>query len=139
MSAENEATVRRYVAEVYNQRQYGVIDEIFAPDFVLHDPDLPEAAPGPAGIRHIVELFVGGFPDLRVTLDEELSAGDRVVTRWTARGTHDGELMGLAPTGKRIEVTCIGIWRVTAGKIAEAWLVYDALGMMRQLGVAALR
>jgi predicted ester cyclase len=59
------------------------------------------------------------------------------VTRWTSRGTHEGELMGIAPTGKRIDVTAVGIWRVSEGKIAEAWLVFDALGMMQQLGVAS--
>ena len=137
MSAENEALVRRYVEEVYDQRKLGVVDEIFAADFALHDPDLPGAASGPEGIKRIVEAFLGGFPDLRVTLDDELSSGDKVVTRWTARGTHRGELMGIAPSGNRIEVTALGIWRVSGGKIAEAWLVFDALGMMRQLGVAS--
>jgi predicted ester cyclase len=60
-----------------------------------------------------------------------------VVTRWTSRGTHQGELMGIAPTGNRVEVTAVGIWRVADAKIAEAWLVFDALGMMQQLGVAS--
>lgn len=137
MSAENEALVRRYVEEVYDQRRLEVIEEIFAPDFILHDPDLPGGARGPEGIKRVVETFVGGFPDLQVTLDDELSSGDKVVTRWTSRGTHQGELMGIAPTGNRVEVTAVGIWRVADGKIAEAWLVFDALGMMQQLGVAS--
>jgi steroid delta-isomerase-like uncharacterized protein len=137
MSAENEALVRRYVQEVYDQRKLEVVDEIFAPEFTLHDPDLPGGARGPEGIKRIVKTFVDAFPDLQVTLDEELSSGDKVVTRWTSRGTHEGELMGIAPTGKRIDVTAVGIWRVSEGKIAEAWLVFDALGMMQQLGVAS--
>jgi steroid delta-isomerase-like uncharacterized protein len=138
MSAENEALVRRYVEEVYDQRKLDVIDEIFAPDFTLHDPDLPGGAGrAPEGIKRIVETFVEAFPDLQVSLDDELSSAEKVVTRWTSRGTHQGELMGIAPTGKRIEVTAVGIWRVSEGKISEAWLVFDALGMMQQLGVAS--
>jgi predicted ester cyclase len=82
-----------------------------------------------------VETFVDAFPDLQVSLADELSSGEKVVTRWTSRGTHQGELMGIAPTGNRVEVTAVGIWRVAEGKIAEAWLVFDALGMMQQLGV----
>ena len=103
----------------------------------LHDPDLPGGAQGPEGITRVVETFVDAFPDLQVTLDDELSSGDKVVTRWTSRGTHQGELMGIAPTGRRIEVTAVGIWRVADGKIAEACLVFDALGMMQQLGVGS--
>jgi predicted ester cyclase len=137
MSAENEALVRRYVEEVYDQRKLEVVDEIFTPDFTLHDPDMPGAGRGPEGIKRIVENAVGAFPDLQVTLDDELSSGEKVVTRFTFRGTHQGELMGIAPTGKRIEVTTIGIWRVAEGRIAEAWLVFDALGMMQQLGVVS--
>jgi steroid delta-isomerase-like uncharacterized protein len=137
MSKENEALVRRYVEEVYDQRKLEVIDEIFASEFTLHDPDLPGGARGPEGIKRIVETFVGGFPDLQVTLEDELSSADKVVTRWTSRGTHQGELLGIAPTGKRIHVTAVGIWRVANGKIAEAWLVYDAFGMLQQLGVAS--
>jgi predicted ester cyclase len=116
MSAENEALVRRYIEEVYDQRKLEVVDEIFASDFTLHDPDLPGGARGPEGIKRIVETFVDAFPDLQITLDDELSSGDKVVTRWTSRGTHQGELMGIAPTGRRIEVTAVGIWRVAEGR-----------------------
>jgi predicted ester cyclase len=98
MSKENEALVRRYAEEVYDQRKLEVVDEIFASEFTLHDPDLPGGARGPEGIKRIVETFVDAFPDLQITLDDELSSGDKVVTRWTSRGTHQGELMGIAPT-----------------------------------------
>jgi steroid delta-isomerase-like uncharacterized protein len=133
VSTENEALVRRYVEEVYDQRKLEVVDEIFAPDFTLHDPDLPGGARGPEGIKRVVETFVDAFSDLQVTLDDELSSGDKVGARWTSRGTPQGGLMGIAATGRDIEVTAVGIWRVADGKISEAWLVYDALGMMQQL------
>ena len=137
MSAVNEALVRRYVEEVYDQRRLEVADEIFASDFTLHDPDLPGGVHGPEGMKHVVQTFVDAFPDLQVSLDDEFSSGEKVVTRWTSRGTHQGELMGIAPSGNRLEVTAVGIWRVADGKIAEAWVVFDALGMMQQLGVAS--
>ncbi len=70
MSSENEALVRRYVEEVYDQRRLDVADEIFAPDFTLHDPDLPGGARGPEGMKRVVETFVGAFPDLQVSLDD---------------------------------------------------------------------
>ena len=95
----------------------------------------PTCREEPEGIKRIVKTFVDAFPDLQVSLDDEFSSQEKVVTRWTSRGTHQGELMGLALTGNRIEVTALGIWRVDEGKIAEAWLVYDALGMMGQLGL----
>jgi hypothetical protein len=81
VSRENEALVRRYVEEVYDQRRPEVVDEIFAPDFVLHDPDLSGGGRGSEGIKRIVEIFLGAFPDLRLTLDDELSSGEKVVTR----------------------------------------------------------
>jgi hypothetical protein len=77
--------VRRYVEEVYDQRKLEVVDEIFASDFTLHDLDLPRGARGPEGIKRIVETFVEAFPDLQVSLDDELSSGEKVVTRWTSR------------------------------------------------------
>src|SRR5215213_5172366 len=122
MSAENEALVRRYVEEVYDQWKLEVVEELFASDFTLHDPDLPGGARGPEGIKRIVDMF----PDLQVSLDDELSSGEKVITRWTARGTHQGELMSIAPTGNRINVTTLSIWRVQDGKISEAWRVFDA-------------
>jgi predicted ester cyclase len=100
---------------------------------------LPGGARGSERIKRVVETFVDAFPNMKITLDDELSSGEKVVTRWTTRGTHQGRLMGIAPTGRCIEVTTVGIWRVVDGKISEAWLVFDALGIMQQLGVAPHR
>ena len=77
------------------------------------------------------------FPNLNVTLEDEIAEGDKVVTRWTIRGTHQGELMGIAPTEEQIELKGITIYRIEADKkIAEEWERYDNLGLMQQLGVA---
>jgi predicted ester cyclase len=73
-----------------------------------------------------------------VSLDDEMSSGENVISRWTGRVTHQGALMDILPIGNRIDVKSLGIWRVRDGKISEAWIVFDALGMTQQLGVASL-
>ena len=137
MSAENEALIRRYVEEVYDQRKLEVADELFASDFTLHDPDLPGGARGPEEIKNIVRTFVVRLLRPARCSDDVFSSAEKVVCRWTARGTHEGELIGIAPTGRHIDVTTVGIWLVRDGKISAAWLVFHALGMMQQLGVAS--
>jgi SnoaL-like polyketide cyclase len=84
--------------EVYDQRKLEVVDEIFASAFTLHDPDLPGGARGLERIKNIVRTFVDALPDLQVRLDDEISSGEPATARWSARGTHQGELMGIAPT-----------------------------------------
>ena len=79
--------------------------------------------------------FRSAFPDFHVTIEDQIAEGDRVATRWTMRGTHEGEFRGISPTGKQITVTGIGIFRFSDGKVVESWDNFDQLGMMRQLGV----
>jgi predicted ester cyclase len=93
--------------------------------------------PGPAGVKLIIQGYKSAFPDLHVTVDQQLAEGDLVTTRWTATGTHQGELMGVAPTGKQATVTGILIDRFEGDRIAESWEVWDALGLMQQLGAVA--
>jgi steroid delta-isomerase-like uncharacterized protein len=113
----------------------GVIDELVAPEFVGHNPPGRVQNVGPAGFREFVETYRSAFPDARVTVDSQLADGDRVVTRWTAQGTHRGELMGIDPTGREVTVNGITISRISAGKVVESWSNWDALGMLVQLGV----
>jgi predicted ester cyclase len=80
-------------------------------------------------------MYLGAFPDLKVTSDFQVAEGDKVVMRWTGTGTHTGELMGIPATGKRIEMTGIGIQRIAGGRIVEEWVESDQMGMMQQLGV----
>lgn len=132
---ENKALVRRWVEELFNEGNLEVADEIIAPDSVLHDPTLPDLPDGPEGHKRFVGLYRAAIPDAHVALEDELLAeGDRVVSRWSAHGTHQGELMGIPPTGGRVTPTGITVWRIEGGKIAETWTNYDALGMMRQIG-----
>jgi len=87
------------------------------------------------GFKAFVGINLGAFPDVKVTSDSLVAEGDKVVNRWTAIGTHTGELMGIPATGKRITMTGITIVRVADGKITEFWMESDQMGMMQQLGV----
>ena len=137
MSTEqNKTIVRRYWEEVWNQGNLAVVDELIAADFDGHPaPSDADFGRGPAGQKQLVGLYRGAFPDLRMTIDDMVGDGERVVLRWTARGTNTGEMMGMPATGKPSTVTGIVINRLAAGKIVEGWTNFDALGMLQQLGV----
>jgi steroid delta-isomerase-like uncharacterized protein len=134
VSEENKALVRRYDEEVWNKGNLDVIEELFAPDYVFRDPASPEEVRGPEGVRQFVETYRKAFPDFQVTTDDQIAVGDKVVSRWTIRATHQGELLGIPPSGKRIEFAGITIDRIEGGKFMETWEIYDALGLMRQIG-----
>ena len=132
MSLENEALARRFFEELCNGRDAAVADEIVADDYVSHGPQAP-AAEGPDGVKAHVAVYqdaLDGYWDVQ----EIQSTGDRVVIRWIGRGTHNGELMGVSPTGAKIAVEAITILRIADGKIAEEWTVWDALGLLQQIG-----
>ena len=132
MSEENKAIVRRALEEMFGQWNLAVADEIYDKDFVGHAA--PEEIRGPEGIKQFVSMNRSAFPDLQFTIEDQIAEGDKVVTRWTARGTHKGELMGIAPTGKQVAFTGITISRIVDGKAVEGWVNRDALGMLQQLG-----
>lgn len=133
MSAENKALVRRYVEEVLNNRNLILIDELFAPTFIDHDSSMPEAK-GPAGVKRLAAIVHTSFPDLHFTIEDMVAEGDKVVYRYSVRGTHQNEFMGIAATGRRISFTGIHIYRVGGGQLQEEWENWDTLGVMRQLG-----
>jgi steroid delta-isomerase-like uncharacterized protein len=134
MSEENKALARRFLEEAFNEGNLGVVDEIVASDYVLHDPTLPEEIRGPEGVKGFVQMYRSAYPDTDITVEEQIAEGDDVVTRWTGRGTHQGELLGVPPSGNRVEVAGITIDRISGGKFAESWTNYDALGMLQQIG-----
>jgi predicted ester cyclase len=131
---ENEAVVREAV-EAFNGGDPEAVDRLFAADYVDHDPSRDGLPPGPEGVKLAWGVFRAAFPDLRGKIDAAISEGDKVAVRGTLRGTHEGELMGIPPTGKRVTVTLIDINRIENGKLVERWGQADMLGMMRQLGV----
>jgi steroid delta-isomerase-like uncharacterized protein len=138
MSAEaNAATAKRVVDEGFTQGRLEVFDEVCSPDIVSHDPAEPEDVRGIEAHKERVRAYRTAMSDLEVIVDDVVASEDRVATRWRARGTNDGELMGMAPTGKHVEITGISIDRFDAdGKIVETWDQWDNAGFMVQLGLA---
>src|SRR3712207_1147619 len=122
MSAEeNKAMVRRFVEEVWNKGNLSVIVEVGSPEWVEHDPDRPEELRGLGDAKRRVEEVRNAFPDLHVTLEDLIAEGDKVVSRWRARGTHQGELLGIPPTSRQVEFTGMRIQRISGGKLVETW------------------
>ena len=137
MTEEEVSTlVNRFTDEAWNGGNLDLIDELFAADYVGHDAPRPDPVRGPEGMKDFLRMYHHAFSDAHITLDDVIIKDDKVVTRWTGRGTHDGDLMGIPPTGKKIEFVGIRIFRVAEGKIAEGWVVWDTFGLMRQLGKA---
>lgn len=129
---ENKALYRRWFEEVVTRGDLALADELLAPDYALHFPGSPPV--DREGHKGLVMMFRAGFPDWAETVDDVIAEGDKVVVRVTGKGTHDGEFQGVAPTGRHVTCTGVGIGRVANGRIAEAWAEYDALGLMQQLG-----
>ena len=135
MSAdENKAIVRRVNDEVWTKGNLEAIDELIADDFVTTVIGAPEQIRGPDGFRDFVLMYRKAFPDLRLTIDDQIAEGETVVTRWTATGTHEGELMGIAPTGKQATTAGVNINRISGGKLVEGWGIIDQLGLLQQIG-----
>lgn len=134
MSTQNKQIARRMYEEGFNKGDYNSVAQVLAPDHCSHDPHNPPGYKvGPDGMKEIIRHYRAAFPDLHFTIDEQMAEGDRVITRWTSRGTHRGQLMELAPTGKSTMVTGISIDRIENGKIAETWVSWDMAGLMQQL------
>jgi steroid delta-isomerase-like uncharacterized protein len=134
MLETNKAISRRVVDDLFNEGRLEAADEIVTSDFVGHDPASPEPVLGPEGLKRNVEGYRMAFPDVRLSIDDEIAEGDLVVTRWTARGTHQAELFGIPATGKQATVTGMTIDRIVEGRIAESWTNWDTLGLLQQLG-----
>jgi predicted ester cyclase len=110
---------------------------LFAPGYVGHPSGPEETVRGPEGVKQYVGRLREGFPDVILTVEDQVAEGDKIATRWTAQGTHDGELMGIDPTGRVATVTGITVQRFAAdGRIVEGWTSWDMFGMLQQLGVA---
>ncbi len=130
--ADAKEIVRRLTEDAW--KNPSVIDELAAENYVGYDPTEPEPVRGPAGLRAQLQTYIDAFEGAHVTVDEQFAEGDLVATRWTGRGTHTGEIQGVAPTGKEVAVTGITISRVEDGKVVEERQVWDALGMLVQIG-----
>jgi steroid delta-isomerase-like uncharacterized protein len=135
MSAEaNKRLAHRWHGDIFVEDRLDVADEILAADFRWHSPGLPPEISGREGVKEFARMLRAGFPDYRLTSEDTIGEGDRVMIRWTHRGTHEGEFLGQAPTGREVTVTGIDLFRIEGGKITELWQITDQLGLMQQLG-----
>ena len=130
----NKALIRRIVEEIENRDNLALIDELVAPNFVNHTP-APGLPPDREGIKQLLSMFRAAFPDGSMTIEDMIAEGDKVVSRKTYRGTHQGEFLGIPPTGRHVSVGLIDIMRIVDGKVVEHWRVGDDLSMLQQLGV----
>ena len=121
---ENKALVRRWLEEVFGGGAFSGLNEIFTQTYVLHDPSFPEEVHSFGGIKRYVGAYRAAFPDLQVSVEDQVAEADTVATRWAARGTHWGEFLGIAPTGDEVAVSGIEFDRIVEGRIDEAWIGY---------------
>ncbi len=136
MSTEqNKALLRQFMEEIFNRGNMSRADELLAPDFVERE-ELPPGIPrGREGVKQLTTMLRSAFPDFKVTIDDLIAEGDKVVVRSTWSGTHKGEFMGIPPTGKSVSFGVFDIVRITGGKVVEHWGQMDNMRMMQQLGV----
>ncbi len=130
----NIAIVRKFFEVGPSHGDLAAADALLHPEFSLHTP-LPTPGPGIPAMNNVITTCRAAFHGLQVTVDDIMADGDKVTARFTARGTHDGEFMGLPPTGKAITMTGIEIFRIKEGKIAELWGEANLMGLMQQLGI----
>jgi predicted ester cyclase len=140
MSEANKKVIRRVVDEVLHAGDVAALDDLLAEDIVSHDPSEPNGeVRGLAAYRAMEEQWLAAWSDLRVTIDDIVAEGDRVVGRYTFRARYRGGLFGDAGVGTEVALAAIGIHRMEHGRIAEEWFSWDALGLMQQLGVTSLQ
>ena len=133
MSTEdNKALVRRFYEDVFYRRNLALVDELCSTTHVFHNP--PTTLHGREEFKQLLSVYLTAFPDARFTVEDEIAEGEKVTSRYTFRGTHQGELMGMPPTGKQVTVTGIIINRIAGGQSVEGWLNFDALGLLQQIG-----
>jgi len=134
---ENKALVRRFVDEVQSRGNIDVLDGICSPEFVNHSAP-PGVPPTCEGVKQLTAMFRQAFPDSYFTVEDMMAEGDKVATRKTFHGTHQGEFMGIPPTGQQVSMGLIDIVRIAEGRVVEHWSMGDNLGMMQQLGIIPL-
>jgi steroid delta-isomerase-like uncharacterized protein len=123
MSAEqNKSIVRRWVEGGWNQGNLALVDELYSADYMIHDPSTPDFPGGHAAFKQFVTNIRTPFQDIHVSIEDMMAEGDKVVWCWRITGTHTGDLMGIPPTGKPVNITGIVISRFANGKWAEDYV-----------------
>ena len=130
----NKALARRLIDEVNQGTIAATAPELLAPNLVLHDSAFPEPFHEPAGFTHVITMFRAAFPDFSMTIEDIVADDQKVSFRWIFRGTHQGQLMDIAPTNRQVALAGMSMYHITDGKLSEGWVVPDMLGMLQQLG-----
>jgi len=133
MSEENKAAARRFF-EIWEAGDLDALGEVVAPESQDHDPYNPYGQEGLEGVKKTIAMYREAFPDTHFEIEDQIAAGDKVATRWTATGTHEGELMGMQPTGNKATISGITLDRFEEGKIVEGWTNWDTLKLMHTIG-----
>jgi steroid delta-isomerase-like uncharacterized protein len=129
---ENKSVYQRYIQTVFNEGRLDQLNELLTPNYVYRDAP-PGTPPGPEAIRQVVSMFRAAFPDLQITIEDQIAEGDKVCSRAITRGTHRGTIFGIPPTGKTVLMRGMTIVRIVEGRIAESWVSNDVMGLMNQL------
>jgi steroid delta-isomerase-like uncharacterized protein len=133
MAGQNEDLMRAFYDDVMSGGDLDRIPELVSEDVVDHEAP-PEMPKGIEGVKAFVQMYRGAFPDLSASVEDIFAQGDRAVARVRYTGTHQGELMGVAPSGNRVDIETIDIVRIADGKCVEHWGVTDNMGLMQQIG-----
>lgn len=131
MREKNKAIARRFLDELWNRGNFAVVDELLASDYDGHSSTVVR---GPEGAVAFIPTVHAAFPDFQFKILDQIAEGDKVATRWKLSGTHEGAFQGAPPSGKRVEMTGITIFRVADGRLIEGWTNEDLLGMLQQIG-----
>lgn len=136
MSETNEKVIRRFIDEVINNGDFSVLDQLVQPNYVYRSPD--QQLDGTEALEGLLAAYREAFPDMSVRIDDLVNGGDKVVISVTLTGTHEGDLMGIAPTGRPVNISGMILSRFQDGKIVEEYEILDMLAMFQQLGVVSL-
>jgi len=136
MSETNEKVIRRFIDEVINNGDFSVLDQLVQPNYVYRSPD--QQLDGPEALEELLAAYRTAFPDMSVRIDDLVNGGDKVVISITLTGTHEGDLMGISPTGRPVNIGGMILSRFQDGKIVEEYEILDMLAMFQQLGVVSL-
>ncbi len=135
MHEDPKALAVRYHTDIFQAQQLDVADKIIDVSFRVHGPGLAaETSLGPTGVKRLAKAMITGAPDLRITHDEVIGEGDKVLVRWTMTGTHEGELFGVPSSHRSFTITGLDLYRIEEGRIAELWQGWDQFGLLQQIG-----
>ena len=138
MSLEANKQLARDYFKAFLAKDVAWFNEHIEPTFRRHDPGLPFEVVGPKGVERLADVLLPGIPDMRLDIDDVVAEGEKVWVRLTIRGTQKGELLGIPPTNRPVEVSVLDLFQIRNGKLVEHWALLDNLGMLKQLGVTSI-